>query len=85
MFNQDMKDKKYTLCEIDGWEIKQLRYFAPTEKGVCIYHIKCGFFIHILYRKKPTCCLCSKKIPDGIQTIYTLLNANEINNLGYFQ
>lgn len=42
--------------------------------GPSMWHRGCKGFTHVLSRSRPQCSKCGVKIPDKIQTLYTLLN-----------
>ncbi len=52
--------------------------------GPSMWHRGCKGFTHVLSRSRPQCSKCGVKIPEKIQTIYTLLNWKHGTRKEYF-
>ncbi len=54
------------------------------EEGPSMFHVPCKTLTHCLFLDSPKCEKCGLKIPDSIQTLYTLHNADRRNETEYF-
>ncbi len=52
--------------------------------GPSMWHKGCSGFTHILSRSNPQCQKCGIKIPERIQTVYTLINWEHGTKEEYF-
>ena len=87
--NADTDPKYEVLFSIRNWRItinvEAVPLTQPNLSGPSMWHKGCNGFTHILSRSQPQCQKCFRKIPERIQTVYTLLNWQYGNNEEYFR
>lgn len=83
----DVDAEYQVLFKIRNWRITtgiQIKIPITNLDGPSMWHRGCKGFTHVLSRSNPKCVKCGVKIPERIQTVYTLLNWQHGHNEEYF-